>query len=419
MKPRTPNAPAAVVLLNASHANNNTNNTADVDGLPMYESVCVAFVLSLLIVVTVAGNVLVMLSVFTYKPLRQVQNFFIVSLAFADTFVALLVMPFSVVNFIAGYWVFGEGFCYVWLTCDVLCCTASILNLCAIAMDRYYAIHDPINYAQKRTKRRVLTIIFLVWLISSLISIPPLIGWNDWTEDVDPDRPKICRLTEERGYIIYSSSGSFYIPLVIMATVYFKIFLATRRRLRERAKATKHIMEASSTVRATRADLQSDTVLGDDTSAAVAMYEMSRASLPSDGQQREVNDNHGVFKGQNTLTVGGGKSSRRGSSAKEPLERRCSRQVRSFLEGKQKISLSKERRAAKTLGIIMGVFVLCWLPFFLMYVILPFCARCRASERLQNFITWLGYVNSCLNPLIYTIFNIDFRRAFQKILSVK
>jgi 5-hydroxytryptamine receptor 1 len=90
-----------------------------------------------------------------------------------------------------------------------------------------------------------------------------------------------------------------------------------------------------------------------------------------------------------------------------------------FIEEKQRISLSKERRAARTLGIIMGVFVVCWLPFFLMYVIVPFCDSCCPSDKLIYFITWLGYINSALNPIIYTIFNMDFRRAFKKLLHIK
>lgn len=92
--------------------------------------------------------------------------------------------------------------------------------------------------------------------------------------------------------------------------------------------------------------------------------------------------------------------------------------VYQFIEEKQRISLSKERRAARTLGIIMGVFVVCWLPFFLMYVITPFCSDCCPSRRMINFITWLGYINSALNPIIYTIFNLDFRRAFKKLLCI-
>lgn len=390
-------------------------------------SVLVAIFLSLIIVMTVAGNILVVLSVFTYRPLRQVQNFFIVSLAVADMLVAVLVMPFNVVYSIAGYWVFGDVFCYVWLTCDVLCCTASILNLCAIALDRYYAIHDPINYAQKRTKRRVLTIIFFVWFISSLISVPPLIGWNDWSEEVLPSAPEECKLTEERGYIIYSSSGSFFIPLLIMTTVYVKIFLATRRRLREKRKATKQVYHNTSLARPVKAERSSsdppsdtatvvgDTVVTDANATDVSVKYTTDCSPAEKLQLHETPKKPSVTialrksGGDNNVSKNGGRHTKQSKSG----------QVRGFLEEKQKISLSKERRAAKTLGIIMGVFVLCWLPFFLMYVILPFCGDCQPHVEVINFITWLGYVNSALNPVIYTIFNIDFRRAFQKLLSIK
>ncbi|KAH9423608.1 Octopamine receptor [Dermatophagoides pteronyssinus] len=93
--------------------------------------------------------------------------------------------------------------------------------------------------------------------------------------------------------------------------------------------------------------------------------------------------------------------------------------VKKIWEEKQKISLSRERRATRILGIIMGVFVACWLPFFLMYVIVPFCKSCELSRETVNFITWLGYMNSAINPLIYCGFNRDFRRAFQKIILCK
>lgn len=88
--------------------------------------------------------------------------------------------------------------------------------------------------------------------------------------------------------------------------------------------------------------------------------------------------------------------------------------VYQFIEEKQKISLSKERRAARTLGIIMGVFILSWVPFFVLYIITPFCPTCCPSEQFIDFLTWLGYSNSMVNPFIYTIFNLDFRRAFRQ-----
>ncbi len=180
---------------------------------------------------------LVILSVFYYRPLRIAQNFFIVSLAVADLTVALLVLPFSVTYHLVGRWIFGIYICKMWLTCDVLCCTASILNLCAIALDRYWAITDPINYARKRTVKRVTIMITVTWVASAIISSPPLIGWNDWPDSFNEDTP--CQLTSEKGYVLYSSFGSFYLPLLTMTVVYMKIFTATRKRLRERARASK------------------------------------------------------------------------------------------------------------------------------------------------------------------------------------
>jgi 5-hydroxytryptamine receptor 1 len=83
------------------------------------------------------GNILVIISVFTHVPLKITPNFFIVSLAAADLTVSIFVLPFNVFYIVVGRWVFGSTFCKIWLTSDVLCCTASILNLCAIALDRW------------------------------------------------------------------------------------------------------------------------------------------------------------------------------------------------------------------------------------------------------------------------------------------
>lgn len=103
------------------------------------ESAATAIILALIILSTIIGNVLVILSVFTYRPLQNVQNMFIVSLAVADITVAVLVMPLNVAYTLMSRWRFGLQICKMWLTCDVLCCTASILHLSAIALDRYVA----------------------------------------------------------------------------------------------------------------------------------------------------------------------------------------------------------------------------------------------------------------------------------------
>ncbi|XP_037937096.1 tyramine/octopamine receptor [Teleopsis dalmanni] len=484
--------------------------------VPEWEAILTTIILSVIIFLTIVGNILVILSVFTYKPLRIVQNFFIVSLAVADLTVALLVQPFNVAYSILGRWEFGIHLCKMWLTCDVMCCTSSILNLCAIALDRYWAITDPINYAQKRTVGRVLLLIAGVWIFSLLISSPPLIGWNDWPEEFTSATP--CELTSNRGYVIYSSLGSFFIPLVIMTIVYIEIYIATRRRLRERAQASKmntitfkatETGSANISMSTTRKEcvfsflcvcgknsqqstepmmqndqesISSETHINNEIPnpeqlvIIMAPRKKSRRSkikdsikygkphLQKKSQANAINKTNVCLNDKllhertNDKSSDKDRKQRDTTMASSSDQKYCSAHteiitnadetetiafkvtppqsssgpicsgtptqrphagVYQFIEEKQKISLSKERRAARTLGIIMGVFVICWLPFFLMYVILPFCESCCPTNKFKNFITWLGYINSGLNPVIYTIFNLDYRRAFKRLLGIK
>lgn len=88
---------------------------------------------------------------------------------------------------------------------------------------------------------------------------------------------------------------------------------------------------------------------------------------------------------------------------------------------KRKLAKARERRAILILGIIMAAFICSWLPFFTFYVIRALCNVCRdyVPPRLEAFIFWAGYCNSAINPIIYTIFNRDFRKAFRKLLLCK
>lgn len=76
----------------------------------------------------------------------------------------------------------------------------------------------------------------------------------------------------------------------------------------------------------------------------------------------------------------------------------------------------RERKAAKTLAIITGAFVMCWLPFFILAILLPLCKTCDFNPYMISFFLWLGYFNSTLNPIIYTIFSPEFRHAFKRLL---
>jgi len=82
------------------------------------------------------------------------------------------------------YWPLDRAVCDAWTSLDVLLCTASILNLCAISIDRYFVITRPFQYAIKRTPKHMAAIIAAVWILSALISIPPLFGWREYLPPV-------------------------------------------------------------------------------------------------------------------------------------------------------------------------------------------------------------------------------------------
>jgi len=83
------------------------------------------------------------------------------------------------------------------------------------------------------------------------------------------------------------------------------------------------------------------------------------------------------------------------------------------LSMRQKVALNRERKATRTLTLIMGSFIVCWFPFFVVYLLQSFM---DINAKIFDYLTCLGYVNSALNPVIYTIFNLDFRKSFERIL---
>ncbi|XP_077992580.1 dopamine receptor 1-like [Glandiceps talaboti] len=317
----------------------------------LVESILIGFVLSLIIVTSVVGNVLVCVAVCIDRKLHKTTYLFTVSLAMADLLVSILVMTFAVFNDLRGYWIFGMPFCNVWMSFDVMFSTASILNLCAISVDRYLHIKKPLKYREWMTKKVALVMIFIAWVLSGLISFLPIqLGWTT-PENVDSETEEddkspnidnseistengimICMLELNSTYAILSSLISFYIPCLVMIMIYAHIYRAVRYHVRQIK-----------------------------TQQIPRIVENGGPSVSS--QSQEVSDH----------------------------------------------------KAAITLGIIMGTFLICWSPFFLMNIIASLCESC-VSPILYATLTWLGYFNSTLNPIIYSIFNRDFREAFRRIL---
>nr|XP_020513740.1 D(5)-like dopamine receptor [Labrus bergylta] len=306
-------------------------------------------VLCVLIVSTLLGNTLVCAAVIKFRHLRsKVTNSFVISLAVSDLFVAVLVMPWRAVSEVAGFWLFGR-FCDTWVAFDIMCSTASILNLCIISMDRYWAISSPFKYERKMTRRFAFLMIGVAWTLSILISfIPVQLNWHRaYSDNSTAENPEDCNASLNRTYAISSSLISFYIPVVIMVGTYTRIFRIAQTQIRR------------------------------------------ISSLERAAGQRAQNRHH---------------------------------RVSTHDESSLKTSFKRETKVLKTLSIIMGVFVFCWLPFFVLNCVVPFCELDKVgeppcvSDTTFSIFVWFGWANSSLNPVIYA-FNADFRKAFSTILG--
>lgn len=378
--------------LNVSLGNFTFNNTYenldpwnDYIKLLQDRAVLVAFLL-LFSLTTVFGNMLVILAVVRERYLHTSTNYFVTSLAVADCLVGLVVMPFSAMYEVLEHtWFFGIDWCDVWRSLDVLFSTASILNLCVISLDRYWAITDPITYPMKMSGRKAAFLIAAVWVCSGAISFPAIAWWRAVRVEEVPDYK--CPFTDNLEYLIFSSTISFYLPLFVMVFTYYRIYRAATIQTRSLKLGTKQVM--SDKLELTLRIHRGGTVR--------QKNECHGICTPDDADHEPLTalQNNGMSRPSTRLT--------NVTHAKNmPKNFSLSRKLAKF---------AKEKKAAKTLGIVMGVFIVCWLPFFVVNLLSGICSECIVHEEVVNVVvTWLGWVNSSMNPVIYACWSRDFRR---------
>lgn len=205
------------------------------------ELIVLGILLGVIILMTILGNLLVMLAVMTNKKLQCPTNFFILSLAITDFFLGCTVLPFSAVNTLSSYWPLGSTFCNIFTSTDVMLCTVSILNLFAISLDRNFAVTSPMRYQSKITCKMVLKACACIWVFSFIMAFVPIhLGWNTLDGHVqNVNNPNICLFELNKVYVLLISIGTYFAPLLVMCGVYMRILLITKRQVQEINKLNK------------------------------------------------------------------------------------------------------------------------------------------------------------------------------------
>ncbi|ETN63788.1 octopamine receptor oamb [Anopheles darlingi] len=406
---------------------------------------------------TVFGNSLVILAVVRERYLHTATNYFVTSLAVADCLVGLVVMPFSALyEVLQNTWFFGTDWCDVWRSLDVLFSTASILNLCVISLDRYWAITDPFSYPMRMTRRKAAALIAAVWICSSAISFPAIVWWRAAREGDMP--PFKCTFTEHLGYLVFSSTISFYLPLLVMVFTYCRIYRAAAIQTRSLKLGTKQVLMASGelqlTLRIHRGgttrerpnhprQVQVASALSHELQLQQQQQQQFHESVPAPPATHSTAEllaptsagiggqHHHTVTVTTTTTTATANSTPEDPDEPEPLSAlqnnglgtghhrglggahsaRSAHLGKNFSLSRKLAKFAKEKKAAKTLGIVMGVFIVCWLPFFVVNLLSGFCMHCIAHEEIVSaVVTWLGWINSSMNPVIYACWSRDFRR---------
>ncbi|XP_076613067.1 trace amine-associated receptor 1-like [Chaetodon auriga] len=273
--------------------------------------------LSSLSVVTICGNLLVLISIIYFKQLHTPTNSLILSLAVADLLVGVVVFPFSMKFSVSSCLYSQHLFCKVRQTIDVTLSTASILNLGCISIDRYYAVCHPLTYRTKINVHVVVIMILVSW------SVPVVVAIGFIMAGLKHEKCEQMCFLDILLANIFGQIFSFYLPVILMLCIYLKILLVA---------------------------------------------------------QRQVHSIQGTKSGATASKM--------------------------------------ERKATKTLAIVMGVFLMCWSPFFLC-ISFQLLNDVSVPAAVIESLNWFALSNSMLNPFIYAFFYSWFRSAFRMIISRK
>jgi hypothetical protein len=211
---------------NESHHLEDVETSVDLDGVTlnfpgMFQTFDfgMAVVFALFIVLTVVGNVLVLVVIKVTPSMRSPMHLLTGNLAVSYTVTGLLVLPFSALIQFGGEWKFGHTLCRVWAFLDKLCCGATVLSLCVIAVDRYIGVSRPLAHDRIMSRFRTQSAIALTWVISLAMSLGLLVD-----SERKPVETNCCSVTVDARYIIVRAIVNILIPSIVLLVLYWKVY---------------------------------------------------------------------------------------------------------------------------------------------------------------------------------------------------
>nr|XP_002194773.3 histamine H3 receptor-like [Taeniopygia guttata] len=390
---------------------------------PAGTAALLAALMGLLVLATVLGNALVILAFVADRSLRTPGNFFFLNLAVADLLVGGFCIPLYIPYVLTGEWRLGKGLCKLWLVVDYLVCTASVFNIVLISFDRFICVTRAVSYrAQQGMTRNAVLKMMTVWIAAFLLYGPAILSWEHIAQkSILPEGECHAEFFYNWYFLMIASTVEFFTPFITVMYFNLSIYLNIRKRTLLRnenlspcqdcemniqgakrehtvffvkpANRDKHEKRASSLLPPRKAPrLQASAELGNQPSNLSASLDLP----PLQVDVKTRSPRNGFFKATESLCH---------PSSKADVANMTNR-----------FRLSRDKRVAKSLAVIVCVFGLCWAPYTLLMIIRAACHGHCVHYSLYEISFWLLWVNSAINPVLYPLCHMSFRKAFIKLL---
>ncbi|XP_078542329.1 histamine H3 receptor-like [Lissotriton helveticus] len=352
--------------------------------------VLLAVLMSLLVLVTVIGNILVILAFAVDKNLRSQNNFFLLNLAFCDLLVGAVCIPLYMPYLLTGRWMIGRVACRFWLVTDYVMCVASAFSVLLISYDRFLSVTSTVMYqANQKNNSQAFLKIALVWILSFLLYGPAIIFWEHLRgASIVPDNQCFSEFYYTWYFLLGASAVDFLFPLISISYFNFSIYWNIHKRSQARRSCAPQIRI---TIQDEERDMNHYTISG---------HILLRRKT-SNAPEKRVN----LASIRCFCTQGPSCIPKRGKK----LEKKCSKNTK----------LSRDKKLAKSLVILVSIFVICWAPYTLLMAIRAACNGFCINSYWYEITFWLLWINSSINPFLYPLCHKSFRGAFNKVLCRK
>ncbi|OCT86091.1 muscarinic acetylcholine receptor M2 [Xenopus laevis] len=451
-------------LINVS----STNETMMGSPYKTVEVVFIVIVAGSLSLVTVIGNILVMVSIKVNRHLQTVNNYFLFSLACADLIIGVFSMNLYTLYTVIGYWPIGPVVCDLWLALDYVVSNASVMNLLIISFDRYFCVTKPLTYPVRRTTKMAGMMIAAAWVLSFILWAPAILFWQFIVGGrTVPEGECYIQFFSNAAVTFGTAIAAFYLPVIIMTILYWQISRASKSRIKKGKKEVAPNQDpiSPSNVQGKIVKPNNNNVSANEHGLDHGKIQNGKATsnsgiencVQTEGEEKEISNDSTSVSVINTKDEGATKDVPQASGSqpnpkiknskltcirivtKSP-KGNCSNTTVEIVPGangrngedkqnivarkivkmtkqppKKKLPPSREKKVTRTILAILLAFIITWTPYNVMVLINTFCDVC-VPNTVWTIGYWLCYINSTINPACYALCNTTFKKTFKHLL---